>query len=232
LGWRERVDNLFGLSLPENPNAPAAVSAVELLTRTILRSPQPVHILTLGPLTNVAEALQAEPSLIGNIQRITVMGGAVHVPGNVGPEADVDNDVAEWNIYVDPHAAGVVFRSGAPITLVPLDATNHAPLKRGFYRRLKRDCKTPAAQFAFRILKQLLDLVRDEAYCFWDPLAAAIATDESLATAEEYLLVVIEAEGPHSGQTMVHQKGSIIRVAVDADRRRFEAAFLNALNGR
>jgi inosine-uridine nucleoside N-ribohydrolase len=230
--WRERVDNLLGLSLPENPSDPVDEPAVELLIRTLRESPQPVHILTLGPLTNVAEALLAEPSLARNVQRLTIMGGAVHVPGNVGPSSNIGNDVAEWNIYCDPHAAEIVFRSGVPITLVPLDATNHAPLTMGFYRRLRRDRKTPTAQFAYRVLTQVLDYIRGGAYYFWDPLAAAIATDESLATYEEGPLTVIEEEGPQSGRTLVHQDGPLVRVAVAVDRDRFEAAFLDALNGR
>jgi pyrimidine-specific ribonucleoside hydrolase len=230
--WRERVDNLFGLSLPENPNAPAAGSAVDLLARTVRESSRPVHVVTLGPLTNVAQALEVEPSLMDNVQRITIMGGAVHVPGNVGPVSDIDNDVAEWNIYVDPHAAAIVLRSGAPVTLVPLDATNHAPLTMDFYRRLKRDRKTPVAQFAHRILAALVDFIGGGAYYFWDPLAAAIATDDSLATYEEQPLVVIEEDGPQSGRTMVHEDGHPTRVAVSADRARFETLFLDALNGR
>jgi pyrimidine-specific ribonucleoside hydrolase len=230
--WRERVDNLFGLSLPENLTPPADKPAADLLIHTVRESTQPVHIVTLGPLTNVAEALEAEPLLVDNIGRITIMGGAVHVPGNVGPSSDIDNDVAEWNIYVDPHAAAIVFRSGAPVTLVPLDATDHAPLTMDFYRRLRRDRGTLVAQFAYRVLSQILDFIRGGTYYFWDPLAAAIAIDENLATYEEQPLVVIEEEGSQSGRTMVHQEGSLIRVAVDADRDRFEMLFLDALNGR
>jgi inosine-uridine nucleoside N-ribohydrolase len=230
--WRERVDNLLGLSLPESLSDPVDEPAVELLIRTVRESPQPVHVLALGPLTNVAEALEAEPSLVDDIQRITIMGGAVHVPGNVGPSSPVDNDAAEWNVYVDPRAAAIVFRSGAPVTLVPLDATDHVPLTIDFYRRLKRDRKTPAAQFAYRVLTQILDFIRGGAYYFWDPLAAAIATDESLATYEEQPLVVIEEEGPQSGRTMVHQEGSLTRIAETADRDRFETIFVDALNGR
>ena len=235
--WRERVDNLLGLSLPQNPHAPADESAVELLVRTVLESSRPVHILALGPLTNLAEALQTEPSLADSVQRITIMGGAVHVPGNVGPSSSADggasdHDAAEWNIYVDPYAAAVVFRSGAPVTLVPLDATNHAPLTMDFYRRLKRDHKTPVARFAYQVLTEVLDFIRGGDYYFWDPLAAAIATDGSLATYEDQLLAVIEEDGPQSGHTMVHQQGSSIRIAVDADRDRFEAILMDALNGR
>jgi pyrimidine-specific ribonucleoside hydrolase len=230
--WRERVDNLLGLSLPENPHTPANESAVELLQRTVRESPRPVHVLALGPLTNLAEALETEPSLADKVQGITVMGGAVHAPGNVGPSSDIDNDVAEWNLYVDPHAAAIVLRSGAPVTLVPLDATNHAPLTMDFYRRIRRDHKTPVARFAYQVLTQVLDFIRGGEYYFWDPLAAAISVDGSLAEYEDQPLVVIEEEGPQSGRTTIHEDGHPTRVAVRADRARFEKLFLDALNGR
>jgi pyrimidine-specific ribonucleoside hydrolase len=80
------------------------------------------------------------------------MGGAVKVPGNLQvPGVQIDNRVAEWNIYVDPHAAAVVFESGAPITLVPLDATNDAPLTMAFYKRLEADHTTPEADFVYQV---------------------------------------------------------------------------------
>lgn len=57
------------------------------------------------------------------------MGGVVDVPGNVGAShGGIDNMAADWNIYVDPRAAAIVLQSGVPITLVPLDATNHVPV--------------------------------------------------------------------------------------------------------
>ena len=72
--WRERVDDLLGLTLPENSRETSSESAVELLTRIIQGSPQKVHLITLGPLTNVGEVLEAEPGLVMNMEMITVMG--------------------------------------------------------------------------------------------------------------------------------------------------------------
>lgn len=232
ISWRESVDNLLGLSLPENTNGPSSESAVELLTQIVRESPRKVHIVALGPLANVAEALEAEPSLVDNLQMITIMGGAVHVPGNVGPSSDIENDVAEWNIYVDPHAAAVVFRSGAPITLVPLDATNYVPLTMDFYKRLKKDRTTPVAEFAYRVLTQNEDVVHSGWYYFWDQVTAAIATDESLATFQELTLTVVEEEGPESGRTLASDAGHSVRVAMTADQARFEMLVLDKLNGR
>jgi pyrimidine-specific ribonucleoside hydrolase len=194
-----------------------------------------VDLLALGPLTNVAQALQADPALAEGLEMITVMGCAVRVPGNVGSSSDIDNDVAEWNIYVDPLAAAIVFRSGAPVTLVPLDATNHAPLTMDFYRRLRRDRTTSCAEFAYRVFARNEDWIRSGHYFFWDPLAAAVATEDGLAAYEELPLTVIEAEGPQSGRTAIHDEddgGAPVRVAVSADQVRFETLFLDALNRR
>jgi pyrimidine-specific ribonucleoside hydrolase len=230
--WRERVDDLLGLTLPENSRESSPESAVELLTRIIQGSPQKVHLITLGPLTNVGEVLEAEPGLVTNLEMITVMGGAVEVAGNVGSSSNIENEVAEWNIYVDPQAAAKVFASGASITLVPLDATNYAPVTMEFYRRLEMDRTTSVAEFVYRVLAAQEENVRSGWYYFWDPLAAAIATAEGLGTFREISLMVVEEEGAESGQTVENESGVIIRVAMTADRDRFEALFLDAVNGR
>ena len=230
--WRLAVDNLLGLKLPENSSEASIECATEMLTCIVQESPRKVHIIALGPLTNIAKALRDEPALVNNLEMITIMGGAVNVPGNVGTSSDIDNDVAEWNIYVDPVAAGLVFTSGVPITLVPLDATNSVPLTMDFYKRLEKDRTTSVAEFVYRVLAAKEDDVRSGFYYFWDPLAAAIATEDDLGVFQEIPLVVIEEEGPESGRTLESDNGSLIRVAVGVDRERFETLFLDAVNGR
>jgi pyrimidine-specific ribonucleoside hydrolase len=231
--WRDRVDTLAGLTLPDNPASPAPQSAVDLLTATIKSSPAPMTIITLGPLTNLAEALQSAPEIMENIEMVYIMGGAVDVPGNVGfSHAGIDNMVADWNIYVDPRAAAVVLQSGLPVTLVPLDATNHVPVTTDFIERLKDYQDTPEARFVFDVLSQTQynDFVQDGGYYFWDPLAAAILTENSLATFESRTITVIEEEGNESGQTQASESGAPIRLATDVDAERFEQLFLNTLN--
>ena len=117
--WRAAADAGFGLTL-RGGAAPAEGDAVATLTAALTAAPEPVLVLTLGPLTNLADVLKAQPELAAKISMVYVMGGALEVPGNVGPAAPA----AEWNIYADPEAAQVVLDSGAPVTLVPLDATN------------------------------------------------------------------------------------------------------------
>jgi inosine-uridine nucleoside N-ribohydrolase len=232
LEWRNQVDNLFDLSLPGNLNAPSDESAPELISRLLRESDRKIHIVALGPLTNIAETFEAEPSLNDSLKMLTIMGGAVNVPGNVGPTLNINNQYAEWNIYADPYAAKVVFDSVSPITLVPLDATQHASATMDFYKRMEKNRNTPAAEFVYRILTQKENDVRQGWYYFWDPLAAAIATDESLANFQDLQLAVSEEEGPGSGRTIENQDGQMIRVAIWADAARFEKLFLDTLNGR
>ena len=229
--WRENVDALAGLTLPDSPASLSPQSVVELLIATLQSSSAKMTILTLGPLTNLAELLQGSPDLRDKIEMIYIMGGAVDVPGNVGfSQAGIDNPFADWNIYVDPHAAALVFRSGVPMTLIPLDATNHAPVTEDFVKRIKNDSQTPEAKFVFDLLTKYHDFIRTGGYYFWDPLAAAILTENSLATFETKTLMVVEEEGNDSGRTQVSENGASIRVAVSADGERFEQLFLDTLN--
>jgi inosine-uridine nucleoside N-ribohydrolase len=188
-------------------------------------------IVASGPLTNIAEALTNSPDIVDNIEMIYIMGGAVKVGGNVGfSGVGIENQFAEWNIYVDPHAANLVFNSGAPITLVSLDATKDVPVTTRFYRTLEANRPTLEAGFIYDLLTANLSMIQSGGTQFWDELTAAIATDESLATFETFELQVVEEEGPESGYTKPTEGGAKIRVAVSANAERFEGTFLNVLN--
>ncbi len=147
-------------------------------------------------------------------------------PSGVG----IDNDLAEWNVYIDPQAANIVFESGAPIVLVPLDATQDVPVTRNFYNALKDHSNTPEANLVYEILDANLDFIESGGFQFWDSLTAAIAADGSIAEFENLQLLVVEEEGPEVGATKPSPAGENIRVAVSADRERFEQIFLTILN--
>jgi purine nucleosidase len=109
---------LDGISLPD-PTMPLSDGhAVDFVVETIRSmAADTVTLCTLGPLTNIAQALQTAPDIAPRIKEIVLMGGAYFEVGNITP-------TAEFNIYVDPEAADIVFRSGAPITVMPLDVTH------------------------------------------------------------------------------------------------------------
>jgi pyrimidine-specific ribonucleoside hydrolase len=114
------ASGLDGAELPEPAMEGVGAHAVEFLLDTLKREREPVTLVPTGPLTNVALALLEQPAVVPSIERIVLMGGAVF-DSNVTP-------AAEFNIYVDPEAAKIVFACGAPITMVGLDVTNKALL--------------------------------------------------------------------------------------------------------
>ncbi|WP_373356654.1 nucleoside hydrolase [Pseudoroseicyclus sp. CXY001] len=115
--------------------------AVDRIIEELRAAPGEIILCPLGPLTNIAAALQKAPDIAGKIARIVLMGGAYFEVGNITP-------AAEFNIYVDPEAAAVVFGSGVPITVLPLDVTHKVLTTRAridAFRALGRIGETVAA---------------------------------------------------------------------------------------
>jgi inosine-uridine nucleoside N-ribohydrolase len=236
-GWplsvRLAIDWRLGMGLPRTAQKPSSQTAVQLLISLIMQSPERMHLLALGPLTNLAEALQTEARLTDKIEQLTIMGGAVNVPGNITPSGfkKLENHHAEWNIYCDPYAASVVFDSGLPVTLVPLDVTNTIPVTKAFRQRSQELQRTASAQFVHKVLRRLKTLTGEREYYFWDPLAAVLVTHADIGVYEHMPLKVVQEEGPQDGRTLVAKDSSSVRVCTAVDNAQFEAVFLNTLNG-
>lgn len=126
---------LDGPALPEPSFAPQSGTAVELMAKTLRESAQPVTIVSTGPQTNVALLLNSHPELHTKIARIVLMGGAMAL-GNWTP-------AAEFNIYVDPEAAEIVFQSGIPVVM----AGRTSPIRRRFTPPISSVSATSAIQF-------------------------------------------------------------------------------------
>lgn len=221
--WRQTADALPGLTLPQGGEA-SSLSGPALLAAAVSQSAEPVKLLTLGPLTNVAEALALEPAMVSNLDAIYIMGGAVDVAGNV-----FANDFAEWNLWIDPVGAKAVIESGAPIVLVPLDATNEVPLTSGWHNQLAKNRATPAAGAVFDLFASSPGVLEGGFY-FWDELAASVLVDHSYATLETRKLTVV-TQGPEEGRTKEAADGVDVQVAVDADGDRFKSDLISGLNG-
>ncbi|MHA7888165.1 nucleoside hydrolase [Roseicyclus sp.] len=111
---------LDGIALPEPTMPLQDTHAVDFLIETLRQEPSgTVTLCPLGPLTNIATAFRTAPEIVGRVQEIVLMGGAYFEVGNITP-------AAEFNIYVDPEAAEIVFKSGVPLTVMPLDVTHKA----------------------------------------------------------------------------------------------------------
>jgi len=181
-------------------------------------------IVALGPLTNLALALQQDPRRLGRVGRIVVMGGAIAVPGNVTP-------AAEFNFYVDPEAAAAVLEAGLPVELIPLDVTRRVVLAQAALTDRLLRCSDRVARFILDFTLHGFAFGADReggGIVLHDPLAMAVALDPSLVSFEP-LAVEIECEGKLTrGLSLAdrreippHRKrASTCRVAVDVDAQR------------
>lgn len=118
------ASGLDGVELPAPTMSLQDADAVDFIVETLRAEPEgTVTLCALGPLTNIATAIDRAPGIAGKIGRIVLMGGGYFEQGNITPSA-------EFNIYVDPEAAKIVFACGAPITMLPLDVTHKALVTR------------------------------------------------------------------------------------------------------
>ncbi|MEG9519220.1 nucleoside hydrolase [Saccharopolyspora indica] len=220
------ADGLGNTDLPAPRTSPVAEPAAELIVRTARENPGTVHLLAVGPLTNLAAALRLEPELPRLVKRVTIMGGAMLHPGNVTP-------VAEANISNDPEAARIVLRAGWPVTLVPLDATMTEAITEEQRRRLA-EFGSPVTSFTAAILDLYLGFYAQHAFgerkaACHDPLAAAIAVGDVEPLLAPVVPVDVETgDGPARGMTVADLRGqyrgfpesgeATVRVVLETDR--------------
>ena len=188
-----------------------------------------VRILALGPLTNLAEALEREPSIAQSIQEIVIMGGAIQVPGNLGDGGvfKTSNKTAEWNIFVDPLAARIVFRSHIPILLVPLDATNKVPIDVAFLREFQAHAVSPLGRVAGQVLETDRESIQGNYFYAWDPLAAVALLHPEVIKSSRLHIGILQ-DPPQQGRTVQTPGSPNADVAMDADGPRFRKIFLEA----
>lgn len=190
---------LDGPALPEPDFAPQSVTAVELMAKTLRESPQPVTIVATGPQTNVALLLNSHPELHDKIARIVMMGGAM-VLGNWQP-------AAEFNIYVDPEAAEIVFQSGIPVVMAGLDVTHRAQIH-GLDIERFRQLGNPVATIVAELLDFFMEYHKDAKWGFTgaplhDPCTIAWLLKPELFTSVERW-VGVETQGKYAqGMTVV-----------------------------
>lgn len=226
--WMTTLESVQALGLPDDGRKPADDDAVALFTSTVQNSPEPITVLALGPLTNIGAALEATPALVDNIEMIYVMGGAVDVEGSFVSDA---NTSAEWNIFSDPHGAALTFQSGAPITLVPLDATNEVPVTPEFVARLDSEKASPAAEFVAALFANNMESIEGGGYYFWDPLAAVVMADPGIVTLTPRTVTVVDLPGdPEDGRTKPDDNGVEILVATAPDAQALEDVLIAVWN--
>jgi inosine-uridine nucleoside N-ribohydrolase len=227
-------NGLGGVEFPAPTIKPVQKPATEMIRTIVSSSPGEVSIISLGPLTNVATVLRNSPEVARQIKEIVLMGGSLS-GGNMTP-------AAEFNMYVDPEAASVVFGSGIPLTMVGLDVTRRCVLTEDHVTALQAG-DTAISKAAARIADS-------GERAMHDPLAVAAFIDRSLLQLRQYF-VAIETRGDlTAGETVGYTKPPVrrsaphrdsppsseayspnVNVAVGVDAERFFRMFIGRLAG-
>lgn len=193
------------VTLPEEVPDIEFKSAAQLIVDTVNNSPEPVTIFSAGSLTNIAQAIRIDPTIVNNIGLLQIMGGAIDVPGNLGitPEPPYStNTTAEFNIWLDPVASQEVFEAGSnglKIKLTPLDATDQIAFSRADYQAWL-DTGTPESILAAQFLDFSLVVVGGDVNPnpFWDMVGAIDLSEPNFAT-DRSLHLQVDTTSPPGG---------------------------------
>jgi purine nucleosidase len=205
--WYHGPDGMGGMNYPEPKLREANGHAVDALIEDIRAHAHDVMLVTLGPLTNVAAALIRAPEIAQMVSRCVVMGGAANVVGNVTP-------AAEYNIWCDPEAARIVFRSGMNLEMVGWEAgRGDAALTENEIARVY-EMNTPFAKFAMDCNVHALQLAKnwqgDPGMTLHDPTAMAIALDPTISKRFGKYRVDVETRGELTrGMTVVDERNTV-----------------------
>lgn len=212
--------------LPEPNTTPVPQHAVDYLIERVMAEPKEISIFPIGPLTNLAMAIRKEPGFARAVKELVIMGGAIQDGGNMTP-------LAEFNIFVDPYAAHIVFHSGIPITLIPLDVTHKCLLKQEHVDRLAK-IDSPITLFIKEVVEVYLKSSLDLGYqgsSLHDPLTLATIIAPELLMLKEYYVDVDISGGVSMGKTFadfynVSKKPANMKIALNVQGEEFIELFL------
>jgi inosine-uridine nucleoside N-ribohydrolase len=216
--------------LPEPQIRPVIQHGIDFLIEKILASPGEITLLAIAPLTNVALAIRKEPRIVEVLKEIIIMGGAIRYEGNT-------TALAEFNTYVDPHAAQIVYQAGIPTTLVPLDVTYQCILTPGDVKRLQK-IDSPITKFvadATRFYMEFHDEYQQIEGCVInDPLALALTFMPELCTYQELPVEVDLSGGISMGKTVADfynygKRPANLKVALGVRARDFIDLFVERI---
>ena len=199
--------------------------ASQLILKMARQSPGEATLIAVGPLTNLALALKQDPLGMKKLKELVIMGGAVRTRGNTTP-------YAEFNIFSDPLAAQIVFESGLPITLVPLDVTHQVFLIPDWMEEQVKPLNTPFSNFLIEATGYDIETHRfrnRESIFLHDPLAVGVAIDPDFVRIERVPLQVETQEGKYYGKIIEVKEGPEINVCLGVDAERFLELFVSRL---
>jgi purine nucleosidase len=225
-------DGMGDIGLALRGRSPSAGHAVDALLEASHHYAGELTLVTLGPLTNIAIALRRDPGLAARIARCVVMGAVADHVGNQNP-------VAEFNMWVDPHAVDVVLQSGMPLELVGWDISRRYAVIESHEADELRAVGTRVAEWCVDIQRCLIDFCAEQTklggYDLPDPIAMAVAIDPSIATETRHLHCAVETTSALTrGMVVMDLLGfggqePNARVVTAADRDRFMAMLREAM---
>ena len=199
-------NGLGGVEFPEPKIKPVAESAVELIRHIVRGNPGEITIAAVGPLTNIATLLKVDPSIAPLIKSFALMGGSLS-GGNITP-------AAEFNFYVDPEAARIVFDSNVPILMVGLDVTHKVLLHESQVKILEA-AQNPVSQAAAKIMRATMARIKptndETVVAMHDPLTIASLIDPSLITAKDYYVQIETTGEMTAGMSVGYYRGPVRR---------------------
>ena len=211
---------------------PESGSAMDFIIRTVNANPGQVTIAAIGPLTNVAMALRYEPGLASRIKRLAIMGGAI---GSLADGAGNITPNAEFNIWVDPEAARIVFRSGVPISLTPLNVTRKTKFTKEWYDKIVA-VNTPLTALIRERMGPGFERDPNRAGQMYDQLTIGALIDPTLVKTVDLFVDVDDHPGPNYGVTVGGQKiwegaegAKQVSVQYDVDFNRFISMFVDRI---
>ena len=201
--------------------------ADELILKLARQHPNELTLIAIGPLTNVALALQKDLEGMKKLKEVVIMGGAVRVRGNVTPHA-------EFNIFVDPLAAKMIFESELPITLVPLDVTHQVCLTSRVMEERVKPLNNLLSQFVVEATQYNSNthrfLENSEVFYLHDPLAVGVAINRDLVGMERLSIHVGTENGEYYGQTKEVKGHPRINACLSVNSKTFLQLFLSRLS--
>lgn len=206
-------DGLCEVFLPLPAKKAEKITAEDFIVGTIKKYPNEIEIVATGPLTNIAEVIKKHPQIKNKIKKIYIMGGAVGKSGNITP-------FAEFNFFNDPNAVEIVFGSGVPIILVPLDVTMELLVPRDWLLEKYGSSQYPITKFIVEMVNNRKRLVGKDWFYLHDPLALGVAIDKSFVKTKKSRLSII-TQGNQKGQVIENPQGPEIEWAFRVKSQKF-----------
>ena len=240
-------NGLANVELPASKCKVDSRFAPDLIIQLAHAAPHEITLVPVGPLTNIALAVEKDPSIVPLVKEVILMGGSIS-SGNV-------NAAAEANIYNDPEAAQIVFQAGWPLTMVGLDVGDKTLLSQKYLDQLGQT-HGPVNDFIYSVAKYLINRSAQFGWPgtpMYDPLAVGVAIDATLVKSPE-MHVDVETRGEFTrGETVANRHGAVERnvlhgdhyviegvdkvapnakVCIDVDADRFLQLFVSRIRGK